>query len=128
MKTIDYYMKLPYKIEIIPDPDEGGYIARYPELPGCITVGDTIEAVVDNAEDAKKEWISAALEEKVKIAEPTAPDDYSGQFKVRIPKSLHRSLAQHSKEEGVSMNQYCVYLLSKNDAVENRGECKTICN
>jgi predicted HicB family RNase H-like nuclease len=43
-------------------------------------------------------------------------EDYSGQFKLRTPRSLHRSLAEHSKKEGISMNQYCVYLLSKNDA------------
>lgn len=41
---------------------------------------------------------------------------YSGQFKLRIPKSLHRSLSMHAKEEGISMNQYCLYLLAKNDA------------
>lgn len=61
MKTIEYYMSLPYRLEIIPDPDEGGYAARYPELPGCITVGSSMEAVVENAEDAKKEWLPAAL-------------------------------------------------------------------
>ena len=42
---------------------------------------------------------------------------YSGQFKLRIPRSLHKSLAEHARREGVSMNQYCVYLLSRNDAV-----------
>ena len=31
MKTIEYYMKLPYKLEIFPDPDEGGYVASYPD-------------------------------------------------------------------------------------------------
>ena len=116
MKTIDYYMNLPYRLEIIPDPDEGGYVARYPELPGCITVGETMESVAENAADAKKEWLEAALEEGTEIAEPDSLDDYSGQFKLRIPRSLHRSLAQHSKKEGVSMNQYCVYLLAMNDA------------
>ncbi len=43
-------------------------------------------------------------------------NEYSGQFKLRIPKSLHKSLAEHSKTEGISMNQYCLYLLAKNDA------------
>lgn len=43
MKTIEYYMALPYRLEIVPDPDEGGYVARYPDLPGCITVGDSME-------------------------------------------------------------------------------------
>lgn len=118
MKTIKYYMSLPYRLEILPDPEEGGYIAWYPDLPGCITVGDSIESVAENAEDAKKEWIAAAIENGIAIAEPVNTEGYSGQFKLRIPKSLHRSLAEHSKEEGVSMNQYCVYLLSKNDALE----------
>ena len=44
MKTIDYYMGLPYKLEIVPDVEEGGYVARYPELPGCISVGSTLES------------------------------------------------------------------------------------
>ena len=66
----------------------------------------------------KKEWLGAALKDKIDISEPVTLEDYSGQFKLRIPRSLHRSLAEHSKEEGVNMNQYCVYLLSKNDAME----------
>ncbi|MBQ1826683.1 MAG: toxin-antitoxin system HicB family antitoxin, partial [Erysipelotrichaceae bacterium] len=37
-----------------------------------------------------------------------------GQFKLRIPKTLHKRLADQAKLEGISMNQYCVYLLSKN--------------
>lgn len=118
MKTIEYYMSLPYKLEIVPDPDEGGYIGSYPDLPGCITVGENVESVVENAADAKKSWLEAALEDGTRITEPTSLEDYSRQFKLRIPKSLHRTLAEHSKEEGISMNQYCVYLLAKNDAME----------
>lgn len=109
----------PYRLEILPDPDEGGYVARYPDLPGCITVGCSMEEAAKNAEDAKKEWLTAVLESGVEIAEPASPNGYSGQFKLRIPKSLHRRLAEHSKEEGGSMNQYCVYLLSRNDPLES---------
>lgn len=67
--------------------------------------------------DAKKAWMEAALEEGIEIYEPDSLEEYSGQFKLRIPRSLHRSLAEHSRREGISMNQYCVYLLAKNDAV-----------
>lgn len=116
MKKLDYYMSLPYRIELVPDPNEGGYAVRYPDLPGCLTVGDSITDALENAEDAKRVWLEAALEDDIDIPEPTSLDDYSGQFKLRIPKSLHRSLAQHAKEEGTSMNQYCVYLLTKHDA------------
>ena len=117
-KTIEYYLSLPYRLELIPDIEEGGYGARYPELPGCITCSDTLEGAIANAEDAKKVWLAAALEDGIPIAEPQLDNDvsrYSGQFKLRMPKSLHKSLYVHAKEEGISMNQYCLYLLTKND-------------
>lgn len=117
MKTLEEYLKMPYKLEIIPDTDEGGFAASYPELPGCITCGKTIQEAVFNAEDAKKEWLIAAIENGTQINE-SGIDMYSGQFKLRLPKTLHKTLAENSKKEGVSMNQYCVYLLSKNSEKE----------
>lgn len=54
MKNIDYYMALPYKMEIVEDKDEGGFVVSYPDLPGCITCGETIETAIANANDAKK--------------------------------------------------------------------------
>ena len=117
MKTLNDYMKMSYRMEIVEDREEGGFVVSYPDLPGCITCGETIETAVANAQDAKRTWLEAALEEGIEIQEPDSLDDYSGQFKLRIPRSLHRLLAEHSKREGISMNQYCVYLLSRNDAV-----------
>lgn len=117
MKTIEYYMNLPYKMEIVPDTEEGGFAALFPDLPGCITVGDTIEEVIANVVDAKRAWLEAELDAGADIPEPDDLKGYSGQFKLRIPKSLHKQLAEHSRLEGVSMNQYCVYLLSRNDAL-----------
>ncbi len=120
-KTLDYYLSLPYKLEIIPDSEEGGYGACYPELPGCITCGETMESTVKNAKDAKREWLMSAIEDGVNIPEPILDDisQYSGQFKLRIPKILHKTLAEHAKREGISMNQYCMYLLSRNDALHS---------
>ena len=116
MRSIEEYMRLPYRMEVIPDTAEGGYVVRFPELPGCLTCADTLEEAIRNAADCKKEWLAAAMEDGIDIPEPASEDEYSGQFKLRIPKSLHKSLAEHSKAEGISMNQYCLYLLAKNDA------------
>ena len=120
MKTIDYYMSLPYHMEIIPDMEEGGFTAKFPDLPGCLTCAETILDLMESAEDAKRTWLTAALEDGIEIAEPDNEPDlsaYSGQFKLRMPKSLHQTLAANAKKEGISMNQYCIYLLSKNDAL-----------
>ena len=113
IKDLNYYMGLPYRIEIIREQEEGGYVLHCPELSGCITCGETIQEGLEMLEDAKKCWFTACLEDGVSIPEPARLEDYSGQFKLRMPKSLHTQLAQRSSEEGVSMNQYCVYLLSK---------------
>lgn len=120
MKTIDYYMNLPYRMEIVRDTAEGGYVVSFPELKGCITSGETPEEALSNAEDCLREWLKAAMEDAYEIPEPVAAGEYSGQFKLRIPKSLHRSLAEHSRQEGISMNQYCLYLLAKNDGEFSR--------
>ena len=71
MKSIEYYMGLPYRLEITQDLDEGGFVARYPELPGCITVGDSMEEIVEYAEDAKREWLAVALDNIDRHAEVT---------------------------------------------------------
>lgn len=121
-KNLEYYLNLPYRLEIIPDIEEGGFGARYPDLPGCITCSDTMEGIIENAEDAKRAWLKAALEEGIPITEPAPNDDlsqYSGQFKLRMPRSLHKSLSLQAKEEGISMNQYCIYLLAMNSAINN---------
>ena len=117
MKTLNDYLALSYRMEIIRDSDEGGFVASYPDLPGCITCGETEEEALKNALDAKKAWLEAALEENIEIPEPDSLEAYSGQSKLRLPRSLHRALAEHSQREGISMNQYCVYLLAKNDAL-----------
>jgi len=116
-KTLSDYMKLPYRMEFVEDVSEGGYVVSFPELPGCITSGATIEEAAEHAREAKRLWLEAALEDQLEIPEPSGPEEYSGQFKLRLPKSLHKLLADHSRSEGISMNQYCVYLLSRNDAV-----------
>ena len=120
LKTLNDYMAMPYRMEVLEDKDEGDFVFSYPDLPGCITCGETIENAIENAIDAKKAWIETALEEGIEIHEPDSLEDYSGQFKLRIPRSLHRSLAEHSRKEGISMNQYCVYLLSRNDAINSK--------
>lgn len=63
MKTLNDYLAMSYRMEIVEDKDEGGFVVSFPDLPGCITCGETVESAVANAMDAKKEWLAVALEE-----------------------------------------------------------------
>ena len=67
MKTLNDYMAMAYRMEIVEDKEEGGFVASYPDLPGCITCGETIEGAIANLLDAKKAWLEAALEDGVII-------------------------------------------------------------
>lgn len=57
MKTLNDYLAMSYRMEIVEDKNEGGFVVSFPELPGCITCGDTIESAVANAENAKKSLV-----------------------------------------------------------------------
>ena len=63
MKTLNEYLSLPYRMELAPDPDKGGYVVSFPDLPGCLSTGETLDEAVTNAEDAKKAWLIAAIEQ-----------------------------------------------------------------
>lgn len=109
-KNLDYYAALPYDIVVTSSP-EGGYVATIPDLPGCITQGDTRLEVLEMIEDAKLCWLEAALDMGQSIDEPDF-DRYNGRLNLRIPKSLHRKLAESAQREGVKLNQLAIYLMA----------------
>ena len=109
---LDFYLNQPYKIDIIKDTENNSYVAYCPELEGCITSGRSVFEAIENLEDAKRTWLSSALEHNDPIPAPDSLINFSGQIRLRIPKSLHRSIYIKAREEGVSMNQYCIMKLS----------------
>jgi len=111
-KDIKYYLALPYKTTIIPDP-YGGFFARVEELSGCATQGETEEEALKNIQEAKELWLETAIRRGINIPEPDL-EEYSGKFVLRIPKSLHREIAKEAKKENISINQYLLYLISSN--------------
>lgn len=74
-KTLNDYMAMSYRMEIVEDEEEGGFVVFYPDLPGCITCGETKESALANALDAKKVWLEAALEDGVEIYEPDSMEN-----------------------------------------------------
>lgn len=117
-KDINYYMNLPYKILIQKDPS-GGFVARVEELEGCLTQGETYQEASGNIIEAMELWIEASLEKGMDIPEPKPESAYSGKFMLRLPKSLHKRLAENAVKENVSLNQYAVHLLSERNSARH---------
>ena len=116
-KSLDDYLALEYPFHVIADPD-GGYVVIFPDLPGCLTQADSYEEIVEMAQDVRTLWIETAYDQGLDIPLPSYPEEYSGKFNVRLPRSLHRMLAESAAQEGVSLNQYVTMLLARRDAQE----------
>lgn len=68
------------------------------------------------AGDARILWMLICYESGQDIPLPSYPSDYSGKFNIRLPRSLHRDLAESADEENVSLNQYVTMFLARGDA------------
>ena len=112
-RTLQDYLELEYPFNVLADPDVGGYVIEYPDLPGCMTEIDDLSELSEMAEEARRLWLTTAFNQGLDIPLPSYPETYSGKFNVRLPKSLHRKLVASAEREGVSLNQHVVSLLSE---------------
>lgn len=106
-------------------PDDGLISARVPELPGCFATGTTWEEAHTNLEDALEAWLTAAVELGNDVPEPRGdeePDEFSGRFSVRVPRYIHRRLANRAEAEGCSLNQLIATLLAESVETPVRGQ------
>ncbi len=116
-RGVAYYEGLPYTVTIRKD-DEGDFIARIAELPGCIAHGESESVAIDNLRSVQRLWIEEALSAGNPIPEPEADNEMpSGKWIQRVPRRLHKQLASAAKLENVSLNQLVTSMLSEALAV-----------
>lgn len=101
----------PYARRLTPD-ESGGYTATIQEFPGCIADGDSPNEALTNLEAAALSWIEAQLSLNQPIPEPIALHGYSGKIALRIPRGLHKRVAEMASSDGVSINQFLTNALA----------------
>jgi len=52
-QILEYFLSLKYPISIYPE-EEGGYTALIPDLPRCMSQGETLEEAIINIEEASE--------------------------------------------------------------------------
>lgn len=97
----------PYARHLIPD-ETGGYVASIQEFPGCVAEGSTAEEAIGNLDHAASSWIEAALSTGYEIRDPVSFYGYSGKIALRIPRGLHKQIAELAELEESSINQLLV--------------------
>lgn len=94
-----------FEVRVLREDDGGGYLITFPDLPGCMSDGGTVEEAIANAADAENCWLTA----DAKWSRADKPE----RFVARIPAWIYRSLRVRAKQEGTSMNSLVVSAVSK---------------
>ncbi len=121
-RHLNDYLKLPYTVTLRLDED-GDWVARVAELEGCVAHGSTQAEALSVVEEMKAAWIEDALEAGDPIPAPEHEEDLpSGKWLQRVPRTLHKRLADLAQREQVSLNQLVTSMLA--EAVGSKSEAK----
>ncbi len=102
-------------VEPLSDEDGGGYLISFPDLPGCMSDGESIEEATANGRDAFSAWMSARAHLGKPIPTPTRHGESAQPVRMmqRLPRSLHASLVARARAEGTSLNTLVTMLLAE---------------
>ena len=107
-----------YSINLAWSDEDDCYLATIPEFPGLTTHGDTPAEAVAEAEIAAEGFIEVYEEDGDPIPEPIKIKEYSGNLRIRLPKSLHQSLTVEAHRDGVSLNTHIIHQLSAQNSID----------
>jgi len=99
-----------FTIRPLSEADGGGFSIEYPDLPGCISDGETPEEALSNGGDAVKAYLMNCVKHGDPIPRPSVA---SGQWRQRVPRGLHSRLVARARQEGVSLNTLVTAMIAE---------------
>ena len=114
-----------YSFRILWSDEDDGYIVTSLEFPGLSAFGETEEEALAEAKIARELFIKDMVESGEGLPVPQTAHEFSGQTRLRLPKSLHRLVAELAANEGVSINQLIVEAISEKIGAE-KGSKRTL--
>lgn len=88
------------------------FVATCAEVPSLSWLASSQIEALQGLQDLLREVITDMEEQGEQVPQPFADRHYSGKFNLRVGESLHRELAIHAAEDGISLNQYVLRKLS----------------
>ncbi len=102
-----------YQLEVTWSEEDKAYIINAPELPGCMTHGETVEKALQNAYEAIEGYLESLEARGLPIPTPLSEKKFSGKIPLRLEPSLHRDLMTKAKIAKMSLNKFIETKLKK---------------
>jgi antitoxin HicB len=102
----------PFVVRRLPDEEGGGYLIEYPDVPHCLADGQTPEEAIRHGREALEACLVTIAEFGKRVPQPGSRGN-SGQWRQRVPKSLHARLVERAEHEGVSLNTLVTALIAE---------------
>lgn len=88
----------------------GGYLVEYPDIPGCMSDGETVAAAITNGREALRDCLEVFRESGQK---PVKPSIEAAQWRQRLPRTLYAKLTRQAHREGVSINSFVTAIIAE---------------
>ncbi|MCS6954424.1 MAG: type II toxin-antitoxin system HicB family antitoxin [Bryobacteraceae bacterium] len=105
--------RYPFLVRPLSKEEGGGYLVEFPDFPGVISDGETPEEAIRNGQDALAAALLTMQEFGDPIPRPSQGTSASGQWRQRVPRSLHARLVSRAQQEGVSLNTLVTTLIAE---------------
>ncbi len=103
----------PFQVRPLTADEGGGYLIEFPDVPGCIADGETPAEAIVYGRDALKSVLLTMKEFGDPIPKPGGAAASSGQWRQRVPKSMHSRLVDRAEREGVSLNTLVTAMIAE---------------
>ena len=88
----------------------GGYLVEYPDIPGCMSDGETVAEAITNGREALLDCLEVFKESGRKIPRPSIE---AAQWRQRLPRTLYSKLTKQAENEGVSINSLVTAIIAE---------------
>ena len=106
-QALDQYQ---FTVRPLSQEEGGGYLVEYPDIPGCMSDGETIDEAIANGREALRDCMDVFRESGRKI--PKAIIE-AAQWRQRLPRTLYSKLTKQAENEGVSINSLVTAIIAE---------------
>ncbi len=106
-RNLDQYQ---FTVRPLSKDEGGGYLVEYPDIPGCMSDGETIEVAIANGREALRDCLETFRESDRKLPKPRIE---AAQWRQRLPRTLYSKLTRQAQSDGVSINSLVTAIIAE---------------